>query len=60
MNNSKGKILIVDDNANNIQLLGSILNAHNYYAEFATSGKDALERVENEDFDIILLDVMMP
>jgi len=60
MNNSKGKILIVDDNANNIQLLGSILNAHNYYAEFATSGKDALEWVENEDFDIILLDVMMP
>jgi DNA-binding response OmpR family regulator len=54
------KILIVDDNPNNIQLLGSILNAHNFYAEFATSGKDALEWLDNENFDIILLDVMMP
>jgi sigma-B regulation protein RsbU (phosphoserine phosphatase) len=53
------KILIVDDNLNNVQLLGSILNSHSFKAEFATSGKEALEWTENEDFDIILLDVMM-
>ncbi len=58
--NSQFKILIVDDNPNNIQLLGSILNSEGYAAEFATSGPDALDWTENENFDIVLLDIMMP
>src|SRR6056297_3538023 len=54
------KILIVDDNPSNIQLLGTILNANQYTAEFATSGADALEWLNNESFDLVLLDIMMP
>lgn len=60
MHHTNYKILIVDDNPSNIQLLGSILSSSGYEAEFATSGKDALEWVNTESFDIILLDIMMP
>ncbi|MFO7864876.1 MAG: response regulator [Salinivirgaceae bacterium] len=60
MQNQLYKILIVDDNPNNIQLLGSILSSAGYEAEFATNGFDALDWVATDHFDIILLDIMMP
>lgn len=53
-------ILIVDDIATNIQVLGNILRNEGYVLSFATSGLQALELVENDLFDLILLDVMMP
>lgn len=53
------KILIVDDTPANIQLLGSILQDR-YIVSFAESGKEALARLEKTDFDLILLDIMMP
>jgi signal transduction histidine kinase len=56
----KFKILIVDDNPKNIQVLGNILRKEGYNVEFAVNGKQALQRIEKESFDIILLDVMMP
>ena len=56
----KFKILIVDDNPKNIQLVASILQEKNYSLAFATSGEKALQSVENIQVDLILLDVMMP
>lgn len=53
-------ILIVDDVPKNIQLLGSILKEENYELEFATSGKEALEWLDSKQFDLVLLDIMMP
>jgi DNA-binding response OmpR family regulator len=53
-------ILIVDDIAKNIQVLGSILAKEGYAISFATGGKQALEMVETENYDLILLDIMMP
>ncbi|MCG8688050.1 MAG: sigma 54-interacting transcriptional regulator [Desulfobacterales bacterium] len=53
-------ILIVDDEPNNIQLLGNILKSSNYRVEFALNGKEALEWTASEKFDLILLDVNMP
>lgn len=55
-----GKVLIVDDNARNLQVLGSTLKQNNYVVEFALDGRSALQWVADEDFDIILLDIMMP
>lgn len=60
MNNENFKILIVDDNPNNLQVLGSILERSKYKVESALSGFEALEWVNVEKFDLILLDVMMP
>jgi len=53
-------ILIVDDEPKNIQLLGSLLKEHRYHVEFATSGDEAFEWIYSKDFDLILLDIMMP
>ncbi len=53
-------ILMVDDNPKNLQLLGSTLRNEGYQLEFATSGPTALAWVEKKQFDLILLDIMMP
>jgi two-component system sensor histidine kinase/response regulator len=53
-------ILIVDDVPKNIQILGSILKEEHYELEFATSGKEALEWLDSKQFDLVLLDIMMP
>lgn len=54
------KILIVDDMPSNLQLLGNLLRQENYIISFASQGVDAIERVTNNAFDLILLDIMMP
>ncbi|MFO7864877.1 MAG: hybrid sensor histidine kinase/response regulator [Salinivirgaceae bacterium] len=60
MINKTPRILIVDDFVSNIQVMASMLKPHNYDIEFTTSGTEALEWVQQEEFDLILLDVMMP
>lgn len=57
---TSGRILIVDDNPKNLQVLGSTLLSENFVVEFSTSGKGALDRLVTENFDLILLDIMMP
>lgn len=53
-------ILIVDEIAKNIQLLGNVLRKEGYVLSFAASGAQALEMVQSDSFDLILLDLMMP
>ena len=60
MTNKDFKILIVDDIPKNIQILGGILMAENYDIYIAKDGKSALTQVDKVDFDLILLDIMMP
>lgn len=55
------KVLIVDDNKNNIQVLGNVLREEGYLIGFATNGEQALTILRRKpDFDIILLDINMP
>ncbi len=56
----KAKILIVDDILQNIQIIGKILSDTNYNVSYATDGASTLEKVNNINFDLILLDIMMP
>ncbi|MBI9066638.1 MAG: response regulator [Salinivirgaceae bacterium] len=58
--NSKAKILLVDDNPSNLQVLGTLLKKLNFQVEFALDGLEALNWVKKEIFDMILLDVEMP
>ncbi|MBD2020010.1 response regulator [Leptolyngbya sp. FACHB-36] len=60
MSLKKKSILIVDDLADNLFLLKTILEAEGYAVEAASSGRDALARVEEATPDLLLLDVMMP
>jgi len=59
-NNKKYTILIVDDIPKNIELAANILSTKNYNITFAVSGAAALQKVKSIQFDLILLDVMMP
>ena len=60
MNKNTYKILIVDDIAKNIQILGNILSRENYEIAYAQYGEQALSILENQQIDLILLDIMMP
>lgn len=53
-------ILIIDDIPQNIQVLGSFLSTHTYNISFATSAKEALVLLNENSYDLLLLDVMMP
>ncbi len=56
----KKKILIVDDVARNIQILGNILSSNGYQIAYAQNGRQALKITNTQNFDLILLDIMMP
>jgi CheY-like chemotaxis protein/class 3 adenylate cyclase len=57
---SKGHILIVDDNEMNREVLAMLMRKQGSTFAMAENGKEALDLAHTEDFDIILLDVMMP
>ncbi len=55
-----GRILIVDDNPTNIDVLFDFLSDLGYEVLVAEDGRSALERIEFAVPDVILLDIMMP
>lgn len=57
---SAGRILVVDDHEDNVELLRARLEAWGYEVEAAHSGEEALASVHASPPDLILLDVMMP
>jgi len=58
--NSKPKVLIVDDVLENIELIEAYLSVEPYNLITASSGKEAIQKLKEEKLDMILLDVMMP
>ncbi|HEV8473128.1 MAG TPA: response regulator [Methylomirabilota bacterium] len=58
--NQPARILVVDDTPSNVKLLGDVLTARGYAVVTAVNGAEALERVERDAPDLVLLDVMMP
>jgi sigma-B regulation protein RsbU (phosphoserine phosphatase) len=59
-NINPSSILIVDDNVQNLQVLGGFLQKEGLLVEFALNGVSALNWVARKKFDLILLDVTMP
>ena len=57
---TNNKILIVDDIPINIQMAMNILKDEGYKMYYAKSGEMALKLIDENDFDLILLDIMMP
>ena len=57
---SRSKILVVDDEHSLVNLCLLILEQAGYTVRGAFSGKQALQMVDDEVPDLILLDVMMP
>lgn len=56
----KERILIVDDEERIRRLLKMYLERENYYIDEAEHGEEALDKALNQDYDIILLDLMLP
>lgn len=60
INPSEYKILIVDDVMSNVLSLKVLLTNEKFAIATASNGRQALEQVEKENPDLVLLDVMMP
>lgn len=57
---SRERILVVDDEWINIQVLLNYLSGKHYLVEYAANGVEALEKTDKKRYDLILLDIMMP
>lgn len=60
MKNKDIKILLVDDDADILEIVGFNLEAENYQVFTAKNGKDALTIAKKEIPNLVILDVMMP
>jgi signal transduction histidine kinase/DNA-binding response OmpR family regulator/HPt (histidine-containing phosphotransfer) domain-containing protein len=54
------RVLVAEDNAVNRKLASSILQRAGHIAILVTNGREAVDAVERERFDVVLMDVQMP
>ncbi len=59
-NQTNHKILIVDDNPRNIQIVGNMLHEKDIQIAYATDASKALQMTAVNRYDLFLLDIMMP
>jgi CheY-like chemotaxis protein len=59
-NLAKAKLLIVDDQEYNILILKKILSDWNIQIEVASNGREAVDKVKTEVYDVVLMDLQMP
>jgi adenylate cyclase len=57
---AEGRILIVDDLPQNVRLLEAVLTPRGYAVSAAHSGREALSALTAQEFDLVLLDILMP
>ena len=60
MSATSGTILVVDDDLLNRMVLSATLQEEGYTVETAEDGRQALERLAAQPFDVVLLDLLMP
>ena len=53
-------VLVVDDNPMNLSVIKGLLKATKVFVTTSESGADAIDKVKDGDFDVVLLDHMMP
>lgn len=54
------KILIIEDQLNIIELIRFNLEQENYAVDFATDGESGLKKIREGQFDLLILDLMLP
>ncbi len=55
-----GRVLIIDDDDEFLTMIKLLLSLNNFEVDTANSGMEGLSKIENSNYDIVLLDVMMP
>ena len=56
----RGRVLVVDDNRLNRLTLSRAIERHGHNVEEAEDGRIALRKIRDHDFDVIILDIVMP
>lgn len=59
-NTGSPRVLIVDDDVINLKVLEAILSLEEYVITSVTSGEQALECIDTQEWDLVISDVMMP
>ena len=54
------KILIIDDDRELCALIKRSVQAENIEADFCNTGKDGLQKLKEQEYQLVVLDVMMP
>src|SRR3990170_507826 len=54
------KVLVVEDNPLNMELVVEILGTRGFTVQEAIDGEEALKKIEKEDYDLILMDIELP
>ncbi len=54
------KLLVVEDNLLNQKLIFLHLKRHGFIIDFAENGKIALQKIDENSYDLVLMDLMMP
>mgnify|MGYP000891251311 FL=1 len=60
MRESEARILVVEDNEDNMTLIAYLLRAHGFFPELAYSGADGIAIALEQRPQLILLDILMP
>lgn len=54
------RILMVDDNHEIREVVNILLTGEGYQVDEAVDGREALEKIRENSYDLVILDVMMP
>lgn len=57
---TKSRILLVDDEQINLSVVSKMLNPNTFDISFASNGEEALAKINQQKFDLVISDVMMP
>lgn len=60
MENTPARILIVDDEPSITEFVGYAMQKEGYLTEIASDGEEALRKIEEQHFDLFILDIMLP
>ncbi len=54
------KVLVVEDNPLNMELVTELLNAQGFITDWAKDGEEAVQKAEKEVYDLIVMDIGLP
>ena len=54
------RVLVVDDDPDLVAICSLVLESEGYAVDAASNGSEAVDKIESNDIDVVLLDVMMP
>jgi len=57
---TKGKILIVDDEPDTLEILQALLSIEGYHVIIASTGEEGVQNAQKEETDVILMDINLP